>query len=573
MLKNLIKNLCWVFILLCSTTSFWFAQCDSCDTTPENLETYFEAMDNMIEHMQDFQWKKPVESETTKLELEWESDPRTPIIQKWEEFKAAVELERQVLSQVLTNNFISNPFMDVQILESWEPRKRDRDLLKKKDEKIRDWILKMVSAWYVWVAVPNSVLTKIDNELKTLKYLELWTIWEDFVMLRYWANYEDIARLLWQLNSLYKDIHAKSWYHNQFKDTRKWTLQAALDDPVEALSHPVNELIGMVWTDLDKTTDKYLLPLSEGKAWESLERIKFVDNKYKFQAAIRQIQADYSCSYWVKNLCEKSWRGKMAEKSRAEVKDVYQTDWWNAINTFKVAFSRLKWTLFKWANKEDKAAAQQRENQLLNSTYWRDIPSYKKRWQLDWDQLDDEWNVVETPIDWWWLKWMIIRRFKNKIIDVTLTQDPSRAMIESAQHSTKETNGETKANWIATTEEEKEARIKEVASDIEDNNKRKWTTESLDTRSILQQSSVDREIISFRTTMENMYQFQKELEEKSVLVDSIEFTKQFPKLSSAIYTSEKYIWNKDTPGMMYHSMWNVCEIQCWDNVQWKCRYH
>lgn len=570
-----------VFVLICASfPHFWFAQelCSTCWKAPKDLEKYFEVVDKLVDHMTTLEGKKPTVSEKTKQELEGENDPKTRTIQFGEDIKSARELSRQLTTSILVNQLIEDPFIDIKISQSGESRKRDRDLLIEKDRKIMTGLRVIEKWWYVGVAVPDSVLSKVDTELKKLEYAELWKNGDDFNMKLAWARYEDLAEMVWRLNWMYKKLHKEKYFHDNLKDIGVGNLITEMKDPLKAKEVPELERIRIVWKQLDTITDDYFLPLTWNKGWEGLEWIKFTEDKRDMLRKMWQIQDDYDCAIGTKNLCEdgKTWWWKnIAKDSWEETKNIYITDKNKAENTFKDAFSRLKWALFM-GDVDDKDAAQQRENQLLNSIYWRDIPEYKKRWKLEEVQYDEKWEVVATPVVWNWLKWFLTRRMMNWIFDVTtrnngsLTQSRMKASAEAVY---KELKNKQVTEGELTTEEEKKNRIEELKEKLEEIDDRKRTEESIDSRSFLQVSAVQREASSFRSTYENMLAFQEELEERSVLTDPLEFTKQFPKLSQAVYRNIEYIGDKDDTNMMYHSMANVCETQCASNVQWKCWYH
>jgi hypothetical protein len=558
--------------------AFTVAQsCSACSTAPKTVRQYFDMMEDLIRLLEQHPWEVADQSRLLPDDMQtwdWEIDPRVDIINLANRLARSMEVARLVASSYLPPHLDWTTFKELDILASGPTMQRDWELLLEIDRKISDAFVKMYIWNYLTVRVSDSVLEQINQHLQATNYMRLRRVWSSYNMKQAWAEYRDFGFLLWQLNGIFKEIHAELRFQSQLKDTTNRTLVAHLDDPDEATDHPIRTQLLLVYKSIQELIQQYMAPVTNNRTWMNFEWIEFEDDARKFMAAVWQAQYDYECAVWVKNLCDSWWLASV-EQSWGYTKDLFMQDAKSAINTFKVAFSRLKWALFVWSD-TDKAAAQQRRNQILHSQYARDLHWFQK-WRLQSERWVEE-NVTQTWQSTKWLKRVLQRVVNNRFINVTWNASSSQTSdflwsgVELAKNLV--TWEKNNANEFSS-QSEKEEKLEDLQEYFDEMTDVTWWSDRAEIRSFINQSTVSREISSFQNTYESMKLFQSSLTQQAVMMDPYEFTKQFPALSNAVHQNIRLIgtksWEWDTK-WLYHFMGEVCSQQCAENLQWRCWY-
>ncbi len=568
-----------IFLLICMSlhTSLLYAQsCASCSSAPENVRTYFEMMDALITLMEQPPWD--VANQWSILFDEWDeqwpTDIRAWLINITNRLSRDLEVAKLVTWNYLIPHLAWTTFNELKILAAWPTMQRDRALLLQIDERISDAFVTMYSWNYLTIWLPDAVLNQIDEILQTTEYMRLRENFGVYNMQQSWAQYRDFWFMLWQLNWIFKEIHANIWYQDELRDATSEYLIANLDDPDEATEHPVNVQLAWVYKSIQALIQKYMAQLTNERTWPSFERIEFDDEAFKFLAAIWHTQSEYACAVWVRNLCDEWWRATV-EESWNYTKNIFMQDAQSAINTFKEAFSRLKGVLFVWSP-EDKAAARQRQNELMHSRYAQGLPSHIEWWNQSEGGID-----ANVPASWQsggWIRRLLTRATNNRFIQVSWTSwDSATARfisgwVELVKNLLKRDKNNAE-NFQS--QSEKNDKLEEIRDYIKEVTDTVWWSETMDLRSFINQTDVQRETLSFQNTYRSMKSFQVSLTQQAIMMDPYEFTKQFPALSNAVHQNIRLIgtqsWEWDTKWVYYY-MGEVCSQQCAENLQWRCRY-
>lgn len=543
------------------------AWCDTCMQPPVELETYFSVMDALIWQLNS--WTPPDADQWTGTgvgkDLSDVAFASKMVRNAW--------LSSAILADVLVTNSVNDVFAELTLLWWSESRRREWEMLLEYDHKIMMWVIALARSDRIGREVPVDLLDKVDAELKRLGFVNLKKSWESYNMRRAEAQYEDLAKMMRQMNYVMKELHINKRYSHLLQGVWEEYLRTFSKEKAAAYSQVEDAALAAVYQEVTVLILTAFGLLTWEMWWELTDWLEFTNDRADFAVRVRQIQDAYACSTWIKNLCNGWW--STAARMRDFTKDRAVVDASKAMDTFKLARSRLKWTLFKW-DEEDKQAAKQREEALLQSIYGQDIPEYHKWWKQPW--VDTTWSL---PVDFESniepfpksisATWKTIAKVRKKETDATKTKEKDTSWWSQPNTSDQENANNQKNAKQFDTKEQKEEKMETLKDYLASKEEFLWTRENLDLRSLSQSQRLANELQSLQDVYASIVKEHDELAmEQGLFTDVNRVTKRFPQLSAAIYKNMHTIGDK-TDRWIYRSMGRVCDMQC-ENLQWSCWY-
>lgn len=561
-INRLLLGSIWVlFGVFAFPWSFVAQWCSACNTTPEELDTYMNVMDELISFV--------MENPRIDDDEEAQDVREKTLIQFDKEITNQRLVAENLLQTVVKSPVDLNPFSSWAILRKWSATVRDKLLLEDIDTKLIQALLVAQREWYLPKLLESEQYDQIDSILQETDFMQLQQRDWDYNMQTDGANYADLIWLLWQLNQIIKTFHTNEWYDNQLNDIAWQTIQANVEDPVLLRELPIIITLLAIREEIDNVVEKNLSPLTDGTYNSNVNWIEFTEEKNILLAHVWAIQEAYLCATWVRNECNDPRTDGM-EYARNNIEDEFKRWWWNAINTFKESFSRLIWALYMWSP-ADKQAAQQRQDALMQSTFWftNDNP---RKWR-DW-----VWNIARSSPTTIWAVWKMFARVARNTVNVeyNTTASPWLSRAISSARNIQDANVDTET-WKETSTRDKIDQIASYGSprfeEITDRPEVPYQSDGLDLRGITQGARMDREARSLFGTYQNMLSLQKNMNKTFAFVSPYEYTKQFPALSKAVYNNIDMI-EQETETIewlwIYNAMGQICEEQC-SNLTTNCR--
>ena len=375
---NLFLRLVCILFLLTSSQWWVFAQdqdsssdkkydlkCEektpACHQTPSEIKTYLEVMDAILKILASVPSKQDeskVEHITTKTA--WQKSNVTSFLNEvWFDIDDARET-------LLTRDGI---FDDYKFMETASSTlKRDADKIQKMYFKILD-ITSLVEKKILFTNVSDDIYKKIDAELKKLTYIKLWKKWDSYNMLTAQKEYATLVKLLSQINQVYAELYQEKFYSELFEDLWTETFKSYTFPTDKTEERVDDEKLNVLYEWIvDFTYSMYVAPFGELKKDNSQYSEYVAIDFEKFALMIWELEHQYRCTHGRQNTCSDG-TSKIRESYKELNEKVLQADSKKSFQRIKEATSRLKWALFWWSA-EDKKAAEQRKQALLESRYW-----------------------------------------------------------------------------------------------------------------------------------------------------------------------------------------------------------
>lgn len=568
-----IQWLITVVVVLCLFVNFStvYAACTACDMTPDELSNYFRVMEKILTIVDEAPMKTMADGTESALE-EW----------AWVSFAMEAWLESMgttvVLATVLPFQITTDLYGEFQTLAGTEARKRDRERFKQLDTKIMQKAIAVSSKARLGRPLVTSQFKKLDTYLKELKYVQLNSASNWYIMqIQNWS-YQDILTLVRNMNTMYKYLHQKKWYKDtlEFVGSEYYLIDSLSgNDSIEKIEK--ENLLRFVWA-LQRLTKQQFRKSQQELQWSTAQWLLFTDRYTKFATHIWKIQHDYQCAVGVKNQCDKAWKAVVKE-SRENTKGRF-SDGAARMNTFSLALHRLRGAL-RSKDPDEQRLANQREEALLQSIYGWDIPPERK-WFNDNPLLTNGSNPGV---------WVVADDGRDQI-EESLTD--SKAVIQWIERRWTKRSAEASAPWDGINTASQPSN---VAQDDVQNDANKYpdeaTMQAILDETIPESKPVKQDGLLYngslltkkedlmRASLYEEYEIltamQKEYTITLPFTDAKPATKQFPILSAAVYRNTELRWKKNEPsdkenGSIYNSMGKVCELQC-ANLQGKCWYY
>ena len=558
-------------VIMISMISIFFSyasaqSCATCSKAPKSLQEYQKVMKKMI---------KLLPTKKNKADFVQAGTGNIQRVEKGERWTTLTEAVIKILAPYLPQ--WGDIHADIKLVYKDPSLQRDRKMLTEIDIKIIDRTMEMAQAsrhndpWHQWwkiIPEIEDMIKEFDTLLKELGYVRLATYDDGRYKLATNAelSYTSLAQMIWQLHTLYKELHKKERYRSDL--IRIWEEYDKTDHPrvEKSILESENELLN-IFAHKSRQLLEWVLksndPLTRFDTWIYLT---FDANYEKYREYVWQIQDEYECSIWLaRNMCKKD-RQEVRKNMSYTYKERVVKDTSHAWNTFLTSRSRLKGVFWR-GTIEDEKAADQRAKSLLNSYRWQEMPS-KDGFR---DIVNVEGEYDPTPI-WITSAWKWIRNaFKNKS-DTAGSTDNSTALKNTSSQiqdgaspdtyidQKKFTSSEAKLTFI------KELGISEAEAERAKNYDRFLGNYQKD-------KVTEQKIARMQATFRSVLSLQDKLQIENIFNDVNRATHRFPALSKAVYENMKLLWTKNDKDTMYYAMQKTCELQC-GNLEGKvCQYY
>lgn len=513
--------------LTCHTTP------KTCYEAPEEIQTYLEVMNKIISIVDNIEWVK-------KNEKSWVSRITT-------ETEAERNLVWSIATEVLTNTSqFGDTFQDFKSLQYSEAIKRDRQKLTELNARLVESIQKLtLNKRRSGETISKNILDleKIDDEIKKLKYLSLAQSGKQETYNLYNNTYSDLIQLLIQINNSYKELYYVNFYQQAYVAIDESSSIITEDDNVGAISEAQEQLTNRIYEDAfedirDNTSDATR---------------HVIVNKVVLYQEIKKIENAYRCASGKKNVCDDGLE-KSQEKNKVLDTQRIKKDGNKAVQIIKEANSRLRWALFS-KDKGDQELLKKREESLDKSQRWTWWPPEKwfpafirgpsKKISAYISELWKEFWATTDPL----------QEFSSNIktADEGFGEKP---LDQQNTESVKDKEGVEDANAKKREDQPKEELWKSSAS-------------RLDQSLIEYQNDAERK---FKDSMQKYVIQTSDDMHTDLLHENVAMaTKQMVAVSTKVHAAANKLWDYDKQDTINNNMSIMCENQCTNLKDKKCK--
>lgn len=534
----------------------------ACNDTPEQIKTYLQVIDNILKIIG--QAPSNVAPDTIDQEI------TSKTLAKRSNTSA-------FLNELWNTMYNKDWVFDNYTFMEWASStiKRDADKILEMYYKILD-VNTLVEKQLLKKNVPKNIYSQIDAELKKLKFISLWSTAWDYNLLRSDKEYTTLIKVLAQINQTYAKMFESTFYTEIYEELGTETFRSYVFPSDKSEEKIDTEKLNVVFECLTEIAyAQFVWPFEDLKKdwWESSEyvRIDFT----QFGLLIRELEHAYRCTHGRQNVCTDGTK-EVRENYTDLNKEVLQKNSNKSRDVITTATSRLKWTLFG-ANKEDKDAAKQRKQALLESRYGAaGAPSTRgpvKSLTALWAELLEGGKKSLDPA-------------VNLISEFTSSSNRLNCLENYSARSNQETSSSTQWDLAVTHDEtdryDTTSKKKNVLGQIESKREKRIRDggKVLASENQLQQNQLrilENKIARIEWVFTDYTQKkQKERTEDLVYLDSKIMTKQAVWLSIYVHAAANRLgdYDKDpnsTIVSVNDSLSKMCEAQCTNLSSKKCR--
>ena len=531
----------------------------ACNTTPDHILLYLEVMNTILWYIE-------------------EVEP------KWEPTKIESIIEETLGSKSNTTAFLNDVgetlfsydgvFDDYRFLiNTSSSLKRDKDKILQMYYKINN-VTTLIERQLLKDKVDQALYAKIDVQLKRLKYIQLWGVWDSWSLSynleRQEETFTTLIKLLWRINQayaqLYKNKFLTTYFENLWTETYKsYTFPG--DDTPDRLTQEKLSLISS-WTD-DFIFDMYINPFPEIRRNPSDSTQYVAIDRNVFIKQIRDLENEYRCTHSRQNVCDDGtlW----LRKSFTDLNyDTIQNDLERSTQFILDKTSQLKWVFFS-KDEKDKAAAKERKTTLLEGRYWawwtpNNRPFGKTLLAIGEQFLEgSKQNIVDPVTDIW--RWIAVGAknfawmFKRSNTDVSSVNQGTKWSSHDAENA-------------FASDAAKEKAIEITANDDEDGRSTLSNKNNLwENQFRVLETKLNRVSDTFLKYTQDK---QRERTTDMIYLDTKVMTKQAVWLSIYVHAAANRLWDYNTDPQSWiktinETLTKMCEEQCTNLSDKKCR--
>ncbi len=566
-----------VLILLTSTNWWTFSQSESqdsnqdkqynlecgdktpaCNDTPEQIKLYLSTMDAILKIIDEVPSERD-ENDTKEKDFKRVTDSA---------FSKRLNLSSFIsdASDTLFNWWWV--FDDYRAMEKWSSTfKRDAQKLQDMNFKILD-ITVLEQKQLLKKNIPKDIYEKINKELKKIKYITFWETGGSYNMEVAWEKYETLIILLSQINKMYSELYQLQFQSNIFKNlSSSWFLSYVYPWDTTKDKIDLESLWLLANWMRDFLSKVFVRPFEDIRNNVKQESEYVTIDHKEFLLLVRELENAYRCTHWKQNVCD-DWTKKTRDKFKELFTETLQNDSEKSWHRIQDATSRLKWALFWWSV-EDKKAAEERKQSLLEWRYWA------------WWKPSERWPIQS------------LKAFGAQLLEGARNSvDPAKKYFNKEESYSEQTNWSqqvsTATQWDASIYHENEDKYsgsskKKDALDwvlAGTENKIYDSWKIIQTENQLQQNQLRVLENKVKTIVGSFDKYawikQRQYERDLLYLDTKTMTKQAVWLSIYVHAAANRFWDYDKdPESKYvssnDSLSKMCEAQCTNLWSKKCR--
>lgn len=531
-----------VFISTSLLNSFVYAQVDiTCQTTPktcyqapDEIQNYLSVMDDIIDIVDGIESIKNDKN-------------------KWiNRITTETEAEKRLISSIITEviwdtNQFADIFQDFKWLQSSQSLKRDRQKLTDLNSRLVRLSQSLtLDKRRSWESISSAVLDlkKVDDELKKLKYISLAKSGSDDTYNLYNNTYSDLIKLLVQINNFYKTLYSLNFYQQAYSTIDETSSADVENDNIATISDDQKKLTKRIYEDAFDDIKDNISPATIHVS---------IDKNILYQE-VQKIENAYRCASGKKNICDDGLQ-EAQEKNKILDTQRIKNDSNRAVQVIKGANSRLRWALFS-KDKKDQELLEKRQESLDQSQRWRWWPPEK--WFPAFIRGPAQ-SIGAFVWQLWKEFWATTDPIKESVFTVKTAFEQYKAIWWAAEMNNEKNK-------------DKEWAEKAIAAKIANQPKPELGAEDI--------SRLDQSLLEYLDLAEKNFwnTFQRYIidtsnsVQKDLLHENVAMaTKQMVAVSTKVHAAANLLWDYDKQDTINNNMSLMCENQCTNLRDKKCK--